>query len=155
MVVMASPQPADVIVDPMCGAGTTLREAAEHLRNLMVVGGDADIEALAAARLNSGSAASLALWDACHLPLRTGVADIVITNPPYGRQHEALPGLKRLYRDLTSEVARVLAPSGRCVLLTGEPQALLEALPKHLRVRSRRRILLRGLAVTAFAIVRV
>jgi precorrin-6B methylase 2 len=154
LVVLAAPQEGDVIVDPMCGAGTILREAAEQARSLRLIGGDTDPAALEAARLNTGKAASLAVWDALNIPLRTGVADIVITNPPYGRQHEAANGIEKLYRGLAREVASLLAPSGRCVILTGEPQILVEALPKHLRVRSQRRVLLRGLPVTAFVIVR-
>ena len=96
----------------------------------------------------------MSLWDATRLPLRSGIADVVITNPPYGRQHEASPGLARLYRDLMYQVMRVLAPGGRCVILTGEPAALLEALPRPMKVREKRRLLLRGLPVTAFVIVR-
>jgi 23S rRNA G2445 N2-methylase RlmL len=154
LVLMAATQLGDVLVDPMSGAGTILREAMEQTRGLRLIGGDADADALEAARTNAGKEANLILWDALHLPLRSGVADIVVTNPPYGRQHETPHGVEKLYRALAREVARVLAPSGRCVILTGEPQALLEALPRHLRVRSRRRILLRGLPVTAFVIVR-
>ncbi len=52
------------------------------------------------------------------------------------------------------EAARVLRPDGRCVVLTGEPELLVRALPPPLRVASKRRILLRGLAVTAFVMVR-
>jgi 23S rRNA G2445 N2-methylase RlmL len=159
--IMAEVGPSDVVVDPMCGAGTILREAAEQataaskrIRGGLVAGGDVDAEALAAARQNTGKAARLAQWDARRLPLRNGVADVVITNPPYGRQHEASGDVAGLYRAVMREIARVLAPEGRAVVLTGEPAALQEALPRILNVRTKRRLLLRGLPVTAFVIVR-
>ena len=79
----------------------------------------------------------------------------MITNPPYGRQHEAANGLDRLYARSLREAARVLKLGGRCVVLTGEPQVLSRALPTTLRVRAKRRLLLRGLPVVAFVLVRV
>jgi 23S rRNA G2445 N2-methylase RlmL len=154
LVLMAELKPGMVVLDPMCGAGTILREAAESVRGLTLIGGDNDPEALEAGRVNAGKQATLELWDATKLPLDDASVDAVITNPPYGRQHEAIPGLGKLYRQAMREAARVLRPGGQCVVLTGEPRELSEALPKTFRIRSKRRILLRGLPVTAFVIVR-
>ena len=154
LVRLADLRRGEAVADPMCGAGTILREAAESSWGLTLLGGDIDPTALAAATVNAGKQASLAWWDACQLPLGDRTVDAVVTNPPYGRQHEVVAGLDRLYRRLTRECARVLRPGGRAVVLTGEPTTLLEALPKNLRVRSKRRLLLRGLPVTAFVIVR-
>lgn len=154
LVFMADPHHGETVLDPMCGAGTILREAAEAVRGLRLFGGDKEQEAVDAARRNAGKQAGLAQWDATRLPLRPASVDAVICNPPYGRQHEALTGLGKLYRQATRELARVLKPGGRCILLTGEPQELLEALPKTLRIKQRRRLLLRGLPVVAFVIVR-
>jgi 23S rRNA G2445 N2-methylase RlmL len=161
LAIMAEVRAGDVVVDPMCGAGTVVREAAEQQRahskgqsSGSCVGGDVDAAAIEAARVNVGRAGELAVWDARRLPLRDGCVDIVISNPPYGRQHEAVAGLGKLYRAAMREAARVLRPGGRCVVLTGEPSTLLEALPKALRVRSKRRLLLRGLPVMAVVMVR-
>jgi SAM-dependent methyltransferase len=154
LVLLSEPRPDDVALDPMCGAGTILRERADAGRARMVLGGDVDAGALAAALVNAGRQPVLARWDATRLPLRDRCVDVVITNPPYGRQHEALPGIERLYGRAMREAARVLRPDGRCVVLTGEPDAMLRALPPPLRVRSKRRLLLRGLSVTAFVMVR-
>jgi ubiquinone/menaquinone biosynthesis C-methylase UbiE len=52
------------------------------------------------------------------------------------------------------EASRVLRPGGRAVVLTGEADALRAALPSSMRVRARHRMLLRGLPVTAFVLVR-
>jgi 23S rRNA G2445 N2-methylase RlmL len=78
----------------------------------------------------------------------------MICNPPYGRRHGEIRGLDRLYARATREMARVLRADGRCVLLTSEPDVLFRALPPALRIVTKRRILLRGLPVVAFVMVR-
>ncbi len=154
LVVMSGPRSGEVVLDPMAGAGTILRERADTGRARLVAGGDTDPNALAAARINIGRVPGLALWDATRLPVRSGSVDAIITNPPYGRQHETASSIERLYRALLRETARVLRPGGRAVVLTGEPEALRRALPGALRVRSRLRLLLRGLPATAFVLAR-
>ena len=154
LVLWSAPQPADVVLDPLAGAGTVLRERAEAGRAALIAGGDIDPAAVAAARTNTGRQAALALWDTTRLPMRPGSVDALITNPPYGRQHGAPDGIEGLYRGLLREAARVLRPGGRCVVLTGEPAVLARAVPAALRVRARHRLLVRGLAVTAFIMER-
>ncbi|MDP9238362.1 MAG: methyltransferase domain-containing protein [Chloroflexota bacterium] len=154
LVLMSEPKPDDVVLDPMCGAGTILRERADAGHARLVLGGDSAPDALDAARVNAGRHAALQRWDATRLPIRSGCIDAIVTNPPYGRQHEAVAGLDRLYSRSLREAARVLRPDGRCVVLTGEPSILMRALPSSLRLRAKRRLLLRGLAVTAFVLVR-
>jgi tRNA (guanine6-N2)-methyltransferase len=154
LVVLAEPRDDDVCLDPMAGAGTILRERAEAGRAALILGGDIDGSAVEAARVNAGKQASLARWDATRLPLAQASVDVVITNPPYGRQHGVVAGLDRLYARALREIARVLRPGGRCVLLTGEPAVLMRAMPPALRGLSKHRIVLRGLAVTAFVMVR-
>lgn len=154
LVMLAEPRDSDIVVDPMCGAGTVLRERAEAGRAKLILGGDHARDALAAARANTGKHTALARWDTMRLPLRDASVDAVITNPPYGRQHEAIPGIERLYSRSLREAARVLRPGGRCVVLTGEPGILTRSMPPSLLVRKKRRLLLRGLAVVAFVLVR-
>lgn len=154
MVAWSGPRDDDVVLDSMCGAGTILRERADAGRARLIVGGDADAGAVEAARKNVGRSPALARWDATRLPLRDKSVDVALVNPPYGRQHGEMRELDRLYRRVTRELARVLKPGGRAVLLTGEQRTMLEALGKELQVRSRQRIVLRGLDVTALVIVR-
>ena len=155
LVLMAEAKARYIVLDPMCGAGTILREAVDTVRGLTVIGGDAALEAVAAARENVGRTPGVFAWDTRRLPLRTASIDVLISNPPYGRQHAAEADVARLYRAAAREWARVLKVDARCVVLTGEPVKLVEALPKSLRVTARTRILLRGLPVTAFVIVRL
>ncbi len=154
LVMLSEPDRGDVCLDPMAGAGTILRERAEAERAALILGGDMDREALKAARANAGKQAALSRWDATRLPLSQASVDVVITNPPYGRQMGTVAGLDRLYARSLREMARVLRPGGRCVVLTGEAAVLLRALPPALRVISKHRMLLRGLSVTAFVMVR-
>jgi SAM-dependent methyltransferase len=154
LVELSEPGADDVVLDPMCGAGTILRERADAGRAEMIIGGDTDADAVEAARTNARRSASVMRWDATRLPLPERCVDAVICNPPYGKRHGEIRGLDRLYARSTREMARVLRPDRRCVLLTGEPDVLFRALPPALRVVSKRRILLRGLPVTAFVMVR-
>ncbi len=154
LVMLSEPHEDDVCLDPMAGAGTILRERAEAGRAALILGGDLDGDVLEAARTNAGKQAALSRWDATRLPLSQASVDVVITNPPYGRQMGTIAGLDRLYARSLREIARVLRPGGRCVMLTGEAAVLMRAMPPALRVLSKRRMLLRGLSVTAFVMVR-
>ncbi len=155
LVVLSEPRPGDIVLDPMAGAGTIVRERADAGRARIVLGGDMDPLAVGAAHTNCGRTADVARWDATRLPLRDASVDAVITNPPYGRQHEVASGLDRIYARSTREAARVLRNGGRCVVLTGELDTLMRALPPTLVVRAKRRMLLRGLSVTALTLTRV
>lgn len=128
MVWLAQMTPAMTVLDPCCGSGTILIEAA--LQGARVYGGDSDPLALDAAKTNSAAArvqASVQVqgWDAQALPLADASIDRVICNLPWGRQvaiQEQTHAI--LYRRIVSEMRRVLAPAGRIVLLTNEPQEI-------------------------------
>jgi tRNA (guanine6-N2)-methyltransferase len=110
------------VLDPCCGTGTILIEAA--LRGASVVGGDNDRAALAAAQTNSkaaGIAAKLQLWDAQNLPMASSSIDRIVCNLPWGREVSVDVALKLLYKHLCEEMQRVLAPGGRIALLTNTP----------------------------------
>jgi tRNA G10 N-methylase Trm11 len=154
LVAWSAPRPDDVVLDPMAGAGTILRERADASPATLVAGGDLDAEAVAAASANAGRQTSVLRWDAARLPVRNACIDAIITNPPYGRQHEAVQGIDKLYRAMLAEAARVLRHGGRAVVLTGEPAVLGRVMPASFRTRATHRLLLRGLPVTAFVLER-
>ncbi len=120
---LSEPKDDDIVLDPMCGAGTILIERAHIGRYKMLLGGDSDPEALAAARTNVGARykpIELRPWDAGAMPLPDASADKIITNLPWGIKAGSRAANRRLYPRLIAEFSRVLRPGGRMVLLTAE-----------------------------------
>jgi tRNA G10 N-methylase Trm11 len=116
------------IVDPMCGAGSLLREAARRVPNAKLMGGDQDPEALAtAARTLRSTSAKLIEWDARALPLPDAHADAILCNLPFGRQYSSPEANRAIYPGLMNEWWRVLKPGGRMILLSADEESLLAA----------------------------
>ncbi|MCI0463830.1 MAG: RNA methyltransferase [Gemmataceae bacterium] len=148
LVRLAEVRPGQVVLDPMCGAGTILAEQltagwrCEPAARLL--GGDLDAEALrtAAANLRRLTEPELARWDAGLLPLADASVDRVVCNPPFGKQLGEPEEIGPLYRRVVAEWDRVLRPGGLAVLLVADQGALKEAasavnwkLLRQLRVR--------------------
>jgi len=123
LVSLAQTTRTTTVLDPCCGSGTILIEAA--LQGASVCGGDRNPAAVAAAQANVAAAevkAPIFQWDATSLPIATATIDRVITNLPWGRQVPVDTTLPALYQRLCTQMRRVLAPSGRLVVLTNAPQ---------------------------------
>jgi 23S rRNA G2445 N2-methylase RlmL len=146
MVRLAGAHHGEVMVDPMCGAGTILAEqlAVTRRGTIRVLGGDLDVEALRTARANLRpfGEPDLVRWDATLLPLGDHGIDCLISNPPFGKQLGEPDEIGPLYRNMVPEYDRVLRGGGRVVLLTADVGALREAVRdvawqshRHLRVR--------------------
>jgi tRNA (guanine6-N2)-methyltransferase len=157
MVRLAEPRPGQVVLDPMCGAGTILAEVlwnaerrrwsterelsgvgheSEQFRTPRsafhaptVWGGDIDPRALRAAAINLRRLGPvlLARWDATRLPLLDQSVDRIISNPPFGKQLSRPEEVGLLYRRALPQYDRVLRPGGRAVLLVSDAGALKEA----------------------------
>lgn len=89
--------PGDLVLDPMCGSGTTLVEAVRSGRDSIGVDIEPPFTALAQANLALAAAHGYTAWgqavtgDACNLaalvpPSSHGKVDLVLTSPPYGRR---------------------------------------------------------------------
>eukprot|EP00930_Biecheleria_cincta_P007520 TRINITY_DN108749_c0_g1_i1.p1 TRINITY_DN108749_c0_g1~~TRINITY_DN108749_c0_g1_i1.p1 ORF type:complete len:246 (-),score=44.25 TRINITY_DN108749_c0_g1_i1:60-734(-) len=114
--------PGEVVVDPMCGAGIILLEAALHWPMALYMGFDRNPRQLRRAAENglvSGSAVRWALADASRLPLAPGSVDAVACDLPFGHLHGSKAENETLYARAISECQRVLKRcTGRAVFLT-------------------------------------
>ena len=128
MLQLAEVAPGHALLDPCCGAGTILIEAA--LMGAVAIGGDLDAEAVSAARANANAAnvaganVDIQTWDARALPIPDQSINRIVTNLPWGRQIVVDEPLEIFYGDVCAEMERVLAPGGRIAILTSTPQLL-------------------------------
>jgi len=119
MTLLAEIKPGDVCLDPMCGGATLLIEAALGFRPRRLIGGDISPKALAAARTNdaaAGAKVDLMQWNAGLLPLTSASVDVILSNLPFDKRvsyAEEDGGASVLM-----ELARVVRPGGRALLLT-------------------------------------
>ncbi|NNJ10169.1 RNA methyltransferase [Chloroflexales bacterium ZM16-3] len=160
MVQLTYPSAGDVFLDPMAGAGTLLLERAAAGPFAEIHGGDINGEALSAMQTNLRGARgeiSLSRWDARKLPLDDGEVDKVAVNLPFGKQiadESLIPGL---YREVLAEIARVMRPGGRLVVLAGKTGVLESArygAARVLRPLDRHRVIVLGQAATIHEYVR-
>jgi tRNA (guanine6-N2)-methyltransferase len=125
MLMLASAQRGETLLDAFCGSGTILVEGG--LSGLRVYGGDRKAEATAYARQNSRDAGVKALisqWDATRLPLLPNRVDLAVSNLPWGRQIQIDSALETLYSRAVEALQRVVKPNGRLLLLTSLPELL-------------------------------
>lgn len=131
MVRLANLQSGQVLLDPMCGAGTILAESLPIFRGKqgLILGGDITAEALRAARANLLETPQtwLLRWDARRLPLAGHTVDRVVSNLPFGKQIAAGEDIAALYRAVVPQLDRVLRPEGQVVLLVADAAALRQA----------------------------
>lgn len=131
LVQSAQIQDGDTVLDPLCGKGTFLVEAAAVATTDQVfMGVDQSPQQLADARQNVQATSSqdrveLRQGDArCLDFLENDSVDVILTCPPFGRQfgHD-IASLDAFYRQCLAEWTRVLAPHGRLAILIDVPNA--------------------------------
>lgn len=129
LVWLSQPRPDDRFLDPFCGSGTILLERAAYPARA-IIGGDLSGEAVAAAKRNLAEAPAVIVeqWDASALPVESGTIDVIVTNLPFGRQVLSPDQIGRLYRAVALQLARVMIPNGRAILLTDQVEPLHAAL---------------------------
>jgi len=155
MVHLAQIKPGQVVLDPMCGAGTILAELLEHRRarygEVVVWGGDLDPAALRAAATNLRRLrySGLVRWDALRLPLPDQSVNRILSNPPFGKQLSSPDAIGGLYRRALQEFDRVLRPNCLAVLIVSDFTSLQEAV-QSAGWKCDRKIRIRVLGQSAF-----
>ncbi len=123
------------LLDPFCGSGTILLEAAEVFPNLVLCGSDIDHHVIDGARENAS-----ALGCAERLVLRQGDAraldavfperrfDYIVTNPPYGVRFGQHLNFERFYTRVLQQFWYRLKTAGRLVLIAWKYRELVRAI---------------------------
>ena len=156
MVMMSEPDPRDVFLDPMCGAGTIPIERGRDSRYRYLLGGDIDRAAVAATRANVGpryKPITIMRWDARRLPLPGGSVHKIVCNLPFGRKSGGFDE-PNLYSTFLDETSRALKRDGIAVLLTSRERLLSRLLGDRtqLSLESMHRIRVLGRRATIFKI---
>jgi tRNA (guanine6-N2)-methyltransferase len=158
LVQFAKPAPGDVFLDPFCGAGTILIEAAARGQDLAILGGDRSPDALRAADANRPLFPGGHLFgaDAAALPLGPDSVDRVVSNIPFGKRIGSHGENLGLYPGFLHELNRVLRLDGRAVLMTDDKNLLRSSIEHTRGLRLVREVKLStgGLHPSAFILER-
>lgn len=128
----AGARPDDRVLDPLCGPGEILLEQALTGPAAALLGGDVDPEVVRAARASlRETPARVCRWDPRRLPLKPRSIDVLVSHLPSGPQAGSRQIARSLYQGLLREILRLLRPTGRAVLLTGEGEVLAGLLTRQ------------------------
>ncbi|XP_029450206.1 THUMP domain-containing protein 2 [Rhinatrema bivittatum] len=113
------------VVDPMCGLGTILIEAAKEWPDVHYLGFDINPSQLQGTYENVRAAnlldkISLLKANAVNVPSPTFSVDVVISDVPFGKKFKATKDVKLLLPDILQEMERVLRVGGILVLLLSQ-----------------------------------
>lgn len=124
LVWLSEPTPDDVFLDPFCGSGTIPAERATYPA-ASITGGDISPAAVKAAKHNAPAQVSIRPMDACDLrDIASGSVSSIVTNLPWGKQITPEQDIERLYSKFLCETKRVMAITGRAIMLTDQKEAL-------------------------------
>jgi len=123
MIVLSSVKPGEAMLDPMCGSGTIVLEAASLFKDkVRIMAGDIDEKCVKGtmenARLNGlEKYIEVKKMDATKLEEHVSSVDKIITNPPYGVRMEKR-NLREFYRKFLISSSKVLNDSGVLTMIT-------------------------------------
>ncbi len=124
MLKIAEVKDGDVMLDPFCGGGTILIEAAQIWDGrIMILGSDINSRFLEGAMMNIKAAGveehvSLKIADARRLDeFYDAKVDKIVTNPPYGVRLGREKNLKKLYLEFLNSASKIMKPEGRIVII--------------------------------------
>ncbi|XP_023271487.1 THUMP domain-containing protein 2 isoform X1 [Seriola lalandi dorsalis] len=122
MASLAQIQPGSCVVDPMCGVGTILVEAAQEHKAACFLGMDNDDRQLQRANENIefaelGNRIHLLNASSMALPLASATVDAVVCDLPFGRKFGTKTNMATNLPVIVTEMERVLRVGGTMVLL--------------------------------------
>ncbi|KAG7512758.1 THUMP domain-containing protein 2 isoform X1 [Solea senegalensis] len=122
MASLAQIQPGFCVVDPMCGVGTILMEAAQENKGAFFLGVDIDDRQLQKASENIkfaevGNRIHLLKASSMMLPLPSASVDAVVCDLPFGRKFGNKANMAANLPVIVTEMERVLCVGGTLVLL--------------------------------------
>ena len=150
--------PGHRVLDPFCGSGTLLLAAHRQARPKELIGSDKRSIEIAQRNLAARNlSAHLTTADAEAIRQPDRSIDRVIANLPFGKLVGSHQDNLRLYPAAIAELARVLSPDGRAVLLTEDKRLLKDTVARTRGLKIVRERLLRfnGATPTAFVLTRV
>uniref|UniRef100_A0A8C5MTG2 THUMP domain containing 2 n=1 Tax=Leptobrachium leishanense TaxID=445787 RepID=A0A8C5MTG2_9ANUR len=133
MATLAEIRDGSVVLDPMCGVGTILLEAAKEWPNTHYVGMDIDTTQLKNAVDNVKSAGvglsiEFLKGSVLGLPILSESIDVVISDLPFGKKFTSPRNMKELLPEILREMERVVRVGGIIVLL------LSQSLHHHMKI---------------------
>lgn len=137
MVRLSKPQPDDVFLDPMCGAGTILLERANSGRYKYLIGGDLSKNALDATLNNFGrqhQPCQFFLWNVQSLPLKPRSIDKIVCNLPVDLEQYSID------RNFLDQFNYLIKPSGNIVLHTTQSGYFKKMLNQNKKLRLKQQV---------------
>ncbi|KAK3871291.1 hypothetical protein Pcinc_023556 [Petrolisthes cinctipes] len=122
---LAQIPPGSTVLDPMCGGGTILLEAATSFDVDHLIASDVNLEQLQVAKCNLRtlySPVSFLQASAIALPLHSSSVDIVLCDFPFGRKHKVKEEDSDLLIRVLKEMSRLLVCGGCAVFLLSPRQ---------------------------------
>lgn len=124
MLRMADPAPDDRLLDPFCGGGTLLLEAATILpESITILGSDLNPICVAGCKENIKAngltkRVTVQKTDARELEMQYSDINQIISNLPYGQRILRRDQMRALYGSFLDSAQRVLKPGGKLTLIT-------------------------------------
>lgn len=131
---LAKLKPGETVLDPFCGGGTLLIEAALAFGDKCKwMGSDLFEENVQWSRENSelngvGDKINFLEADARNLEATYSEVDVIITDPPYGLKSGTNVGLPSLYGKFFLSAAQVLRSGGRLLVLSPKKLIMMQAI---------------------------
>lgn len=158
---LAKCAPHDVLLDPCAGVGTVLIVDAINRpdgRGLGVEleGAATEMAASNVADRDQQSRIDLVQGDATNLQIDDQSVDRIVTDLPFGKRIGSNTNNIELYPRVLREIERVLAPAGRCVLMTDDKRVFKDALARTRGLKIVREVVVRynGVNPSAYVVAR-